>query len=62
MRKEEKGAKEVVRTRGRKEVERKEARDKKKVEKEKRGLAGRVARQDTLQLGAGKVETRICMQ
>ena len=46
---------------GRKEVERKEAKVKKKVEKEKRELAGRVARQDTLQLGAGKA-TRICMQ
>ena len=47
-------AKEVERIRGKKEVERKEARDKRKVEKEKQEPAGRAVKQDTLQLGAGK--------
>ena len=60
--KDTKVAKEEERILGRKKVERKEVRGKKKVEKEKRGLAGRVARQDTLQLGAGKEATGICMQ
>ena len=62
MRKAIKVAKVEERILGRKEVERKEVRGKKKVEKEKRELAGRVARQDTLQLGAGKEVTRICTQ
>ena len=57
-----KGGKVEERILGKKEVERKEARGKKKVEKEKRELAGRVARQDTLQLGAGKEVARICTQ
>ena len=62
MRKAIKVAKVEERILGKKEVERKEARGKKKVEKEKRELAGRVARQDTLQLGAGKEVARICTQ
>ena len=39
---------------------RKEAKDKRRVAKVKTGRAGRVARQDILQLGAGKEERRTC--
>ena len=40
----------------------KEARDRRKVEKEIRERVGHVAKLDTLQLGAGKEATGICMQ
>ena len=62
MRKVAKAAKAEERTRGRKAVARKEAKGRRKVAKEKRGHVGRAARQDTLQLGAGKEATRICTQ
>ena len=62
MRKATKVAKVEERTLGRKALARKEVRGKRKVEKEKRGLVGRVVRQDTLQLSAGKEATRICTQ
>ena len=45
---------------GRKAVARKEAKDKRRVAKVKTGRAGRVARQDILQLGVGKKERRTC--
>ena len=48
------------RTHGRKAAAGKEAKGKKKVAREKQERVGRVARQDTLQLGAGKDETHTC--
>ena len=62
MRKVAKAAKAEERTRSRKAVARKEAKGRRKVAKEKRGHVGRAARQDTLQLGAGKEATIICTQ
>ena len=49
---------------GRKELvaERQWQERRRKVAKERRGHVGRAARQDTLQLGAGKEATRICTQ
>ena len=46
------------RTIGRKAVARKEAKGKRKAVREKPERVGRAARQDTLQLGAGKEEAR----
>ena len=48
------------RTLGRRAAARKEAKGKRKVTRENPRRVGRVARQDTLQLGAGKEETRTC--
>ena len=59
-RREAKVAKMEEKAHGRKAVARKEAKDKRRVAKVKTGRAGRVARQDILQLGAGKEETRTC--
>ena len=44
-----------------KAVARKEAKDKRKVKRERPELVGRVARRDTSQLGAGKEEKGTCM-
>ena len=46
-------------TRGRRAAARKEPKGKRKVARENPGRVGRVTRQDTLQLGAGKEETKI---
>ena len=54
-------AKMEERTRGRRATGRKAARGKRKVASEKPELAGRVVKQDTLQLGVEKVATEICM-
>ena len=59
-RREAKVAKMEEKAHGRKAAARKEAKDKRRVAKVKTGRAGRVARQDTLQLGAGKEERIIC--
>ena len=55
-RREAKVAKREEKAQGRKAV----AKDKRRVAKVKAGRAGRVARQDILQLGAGKEERRTC--
>ena len=62
MRKGAKVARMEGRTHGRKAAARKEAKGKRKVAREKQERVGRVARQDTLQFGAGKEETKICTQ
>ena len=53
-------AKTVGRINGRKSVARKGAKGKRKVAREKPERVGRVARQNTLQHGAGKEATHIC--
>ena len=60
MRRVAKAARMVKRTHGRKAVARKEAKGKKTVARERPEHVGRVARQDTLQLSAGKEETKTC--
>ena len=53
-----KGGRMEERTRGRRAVGRKEEKGKRKVAKENPEQVGRAARQDTLQLGAEKEETK----
>ena len=53
-------AKVEERTHGRKAVARKEAKGKRNVARERPEHVGRVARQDTLQLGVERVATTIC--
>ena len=60
MRRVAKAARMEERTIGRKAVARKEAKGKRKAARETPERAGRAARQDTLQLGAGKEEARTC--
>ena len=60
MRKGPKVARMEERTHGRKAAAGKEAKGKRKVAREKQERVGRVARQDTLQLGAGKEATETC--